>query len=314
MKKLYSIFFLASIFCTTAFAMDTPTKKPVIVTDFDDVWINKSSFLGLLAYLQPIEALFKSKKSTKEITEQPTEKKPRKLGNLPLRLLDYGRRYPRLASYIPGLIEYVGKSRCLNQPIHNLYTYLREEGYTIDIATNKDHMLYDLSIERLGNEIPNMVDKIFVAEPKNDAAAIAQLQAFADKPTTPQNYKNMAHKALGIQETENIIHIPSKKPAKEYFEYVIHQIGPDKDMIFIDDDRENVDAFNALQLHNSRGIVYDQNNPQEFVKELINLGIVSEENNKKLLDDIRYPGIFGQIKLTFKSFFAPKNSTAQTAE
>src|SRR5260221_8507969 len=143
MKKIYNLLLVTSIFCSTTLATNVSHKKPVIITDFDDVWIKKSSFLGALAYLKPLENVFKSKKSTPETSEQSLEKKPRKLGNLPLRLLDYGRRYPRLSSYIPGLIDYIGKSRYINQPIHDLYKHLKVEGYPIVIATNKDHLLYD---------------------------------------------------------------------------------------------------------------------------------------------------------------------------
>lgn len=328
MKKIYNLLLVTSIFCSTAFATENSGKKPysapsfaksfgghseatkgkpIIITDFDDVWINKTSFLGALAYLKPLENLFKSKKSTKEITEQPVEKKPRKFGNLPLRLLDYGRRYPRLSGYTPGLVNYIGKARCMNQPIDNLYKHLKNEGYTIDIATNKDHLLYDLCIEELGNEIPNMVDKVFVAEPQSDAAAITQLQAFADQPTTPTNYKNMAERALTIKETNNIIHVPSKKPDTEYYNYVIQHIGTDNDMIFIDDNQDNIDAFNALQKdtpHLRLGIRYDESNLNQFTEDLKKAGLVSEEKDQALLDEIRYPGITGKIKQNFKYLFA----------
>ncbi len=297
MKKVYNLLLVASIFCNTAFAIE-PTQKPVIVTDFDDVWIKKSSFLGALAYLKPLENLFKSKKTSEKASEP--EKKVRKLGNLPLRLLDYGRRYPRLSSYIPGLIDYIGKSRCINRPVHHLYKHLKEENYHIVIATNKDHLLYDLCIETLGNEIPRMVDTVFVAEPQSDANAIAQLQAFADQPTTPANYKNMAHKAINIKDTNNIVHVPSKKPDREYYEYVTQRIGNDRDMIFIDDNKENVDAFNALQKdskHLRLGIQYDENNLNQFAEDLKKAGLLSETNNQDLLNEIRYPGTWGKIKL-----------------
>lgn len=315
MKKIYSIL-IASIFCNAALTIETSTKKPIIVTDFDDVWINKTFFLNSLAQLKPLENVFKSKKSAKDISAQPSEKKVRKLGNLPLRLLDYGRRYPRLASYIPGLIEYIGKARRINQPIHNLYKHLKEEGYTIDIATNKDHLLYDLSLEKLGNEIPNMVDKVYVAEPQSDETALAQLQAFADKPTTAVHYKNMVHTAINIKETKQILHVPSKKPAKEYFEYVTQHIGDDNDMIFIDDNKENVESFNALQNDNSKlrlGILYDEHNLSQFAEDLKKAGLVSETHNQELLNDIRYPGIIGKVKLAFKSFFEKKNTQIKTA-
>jgi len=127
----------------------------------------------------------------------------------------------------------------------------------------------------------------------------------------------MLNRALSLKETKDIIHVPSKKPAPEYFTYMIEKIGPDNNMIFIDDKQENVDAFNALQKNSSylrHGIVYDQSNPQPFTQELLKLGIVSEAHDKKLLDDIRYPGMFGKIKLAFKSFFEPKNTQTKTAE
>jgi hypothetical protein len=162
-----------------------------------------------------------------------------------------------------------------------------------------------------------MVNTVFVAEPQSDATAIAQLQAFADQPTTPANYKNMVHKAINIKETNNIIHVPSKKPDKEYYQYVTQRIGNDNDMIFIDDNKENVDAFNALQKDTKYlrlGIQYDENDLNQFAEDLKKAGLVSENNNQELLNKIRYPGITGKIKLAFKSFFGQKNAQAKTAE
>ncbi len=276
MNKLYSILLIISTFCSTALVTQTPGKKPVIITDFDDVWIKKSSFLGAFDSFKPRSNGSKSKTSSKKVA-QTSKKKVDTLGNLPLMLLDYGRRYPRLSSYTPGLIKYIGKSRRINKPIHNLYKYLKAEDYSIVIATNKDHMLYDLAIQKLGNEIPNMVDKVFVAEPQSDATAIAQLQAFANKPKTSTRYKNMVHKAINIKETDNIVHVPSKKPAKEYYTYVIERIGEDNDMIFIDDKQNNVDAFNALQKDTQYlrlGIRYDKHNLKQFTKDLKKAGLI----------------------------------------
>src|SRR5579872_651224 len=302
MKKIYSLLILTIIFCNTTLAIQTTNKKPIIISDYDDVWNMKTFFLNLLAQLKSDESF---------------EKKQSGLDNLTLKILDYGRLYPLFAAYTPWLIEYIGKARYINQPIHDLYKQLKEEGYHIMIATNKDHLLYDLSIDALGDEIPNIANKVFVSEPSNNEAAVAQLQAFADKPTTPANFRNMLNKVLTIQETETIIHVTSKKPNLDYFKYIIEQIGPDNDMIFIDDIKENVDAFNALQKDSSylrRGIVYDQSNLQQFTQELTQLGLVSEMRYKKLLDDIAYPGMWGKIKLGFKSLFESKNTQAKTAE
>jgi hypothetical protein len=71
MKQINNLLLITSIFCSVGLATESTTKKPVIVTDFDDVWINKTFFLNSLAQLQPLENVFKSKKSSKEISEQP---------------------------------------------------------------------------------------------------------------------------------------------------------------------------------------------------------------------------------------------------
>jgi hypothetical protein len=116
------------------------------------------------------------------------------------------------------------------------------------------------------------------------------LQDFANKPTIPKKYKDMVYKAINIQPTKKIIHVPSKKPHREYFDYVIEDIGPDRDMIFIDDNQKNVDTFNALQkdsFYLRRGIVYQKKNPEQFIQELIKLNLVSEVEDKRLLNDIR---------------------------
>jgi phosphoglycolate phosphatase-like HAD superfamily hydrolase len=298
MKKTYLIV-LVSIFCNAIPTTQSTIKKPIIITDYDDVWNMKMFFLNLFTSFEP------------------SENKDHRLGNLTLKILDNGRRYPFFASYTPWLIEYIGKARHINQPIHDLYKHLKAENYSIVMATNKDHLLYDLSIEELGNEIPSMVDTVFVAEPKSDANAIAQLQAFADQPTTPKNYKELTYRALNLKETKKIVHVPSKKPAKEYYIYVTQRIGNDNDMIFIDDNKDNVDAFNALQedtTHLRLGIRYDENDLNQFTEDLKKAGLVSENGNHELLNEIRYPGITGKIKSTFASLFGQKNTQTKTAE
>ena len=309
MKKIYSLLLFTTLFCSTALPVEIPAtkKKPIIITDFDDVWIKKSFLLGSLAYLKPLEALLKAKSDKNDLPDKSNNKKEPKLHGLTLKFLDYGRRHPILASSIPGGIEYLGKSRCINQPIHNLYRQLKENEYTLMIATNKDRPLYDFAIDALGNEIPAMVSKTFVSEPKNNQGAIAQLQTFADQPTTPEFYKNMVHKTINLQETGNIFHVPSKKPAIEYFKYVVEKAGTDNDMIFVDDNEDNVNAFNELQKdspHLRLGILYDENNLDQFTQDITKAGIVSETKNKALLDDIRYPGISGKIKLFIKKLSA----------
>lgn len=279
MKKIFKLLLFAGVFSSiVGGTIPLAKKKPIIISDFDKVWINATGLIPALARLEPIESLLKSKPANKKNT---CEKEQQKLHTFTLKLLDYGRCHPKLVPYIPDLIEHFGKSRRINEPINHLYCYLKNEGYSIVIATNKDRLLYDLAIETLGNEIPDMVDKIFVAEPKNDKTALVRLQTFADTSTTSKRYQDMIYRAINTQPTSKIFHVPSKKPFKEYFTYVIKHLGNNNDMIFIDDNKKNIDAFNALQKdcpYLRRGILYNQNDPDPFIEELIQLNLIPNKN------------------------------------
>lgn len=282
MKKIVKLFLLIGFFCSAVGAENiTANQKPIVITDFDEVWIEATGLIGGLGKLEPIKSSLTARTDAT------------KLNNFTLRFLDAGRNDAALLPHIPKLIEYMGKSRRINQPINKLYHHLKHKGSPIVIATNKDRVLYDYAIETLGNEITRTADKVFVAQPDNGKEAIELLEAFANKSTIPKQYKDMVCRAISIQPTNNIFHVPSKKPHVEYFHYVIKHIGPDRDMIFIDDNQKNVDAFNALQKDSSflrRGIVYRKHNPEPFIQELIKLGLVSEKENKRLLNDIRHVG------------------------
>lgn len=280
MKRIVKLLLFISAFSHIIGAEEFAVKQnPVIISDFDQVWISSTGLIGALGNLEPIKSSFRARTD------------PAKLNNFTLRFLDAGRNDPCLVPYIPQLIEYIGKSRRINQPINKLYRHFKHKGSPIVIATNKDRVLFDYAIEALGNEILHMADKVFIAEPNNGEAALAVLQDFANKSTTPKKYKDMVYRVIKIQPTQKILHVPSKKPHREYFNYVIDHMGPDRDMIFIDDDPKNVEVFNSLQKncpYLRRGIVYRKNNPSQFIEELIKLNLVSEKENKKLLDDIRH--------------------------
>jgi phosphoglycolate phosphatase-like HAD superfamily hydrolase len=282
MKKMFKLLVLLSSFYNITGAENITVKqKPIIISDFDEVWIQSTGLIGALGKMEPIKsALIARTDATK-------------LNNFTLRLLDAGRNDAALVPHIPQLIEYMGKSRRINQPINKLYQHFKHKGSPIIIATNKDRILYDYAIEELGNEITRTADKVFVAEPNNGEKALEVLKKFAGQSTTSEKYKDMVCKATNIEPTKKIFHVPSKKPHVEYFTYVINHLDADRDMIFIDDNQKNVDAFNALQKDSPylrRGIVYRKYNPEPFIQELIELGLVSEKENKKLLSDIRHVG------------------------
>lgn len=73
-----------------------------------------------------------------------------------------------------------------------------------------------------------------------------------------------------------------------------------KNIIFIDDMKENIDGFNKLPSSPAQRIGIQFKNPQQLANEFVKLGFLSEIEDQQLLEEIRYPGITGKIQLTGK--------------
>ncbi len=246
------------------------------------------------------------KKDVNGIQESLKDKKGNNINGMTFHLLYHGMRKPYLTRYVSWMVNTLEKSRRMIEGTEKIYRYLKDvKGYTIIFATNKDRIAYDITANQLGNRFTNLASKVFVAHPGNSPEFIAQLQTFADLPSTPASYKELLQKTLTIQPTSYILHVPSKKPDRKYYEYVESHLDIDKNMVFIDDRADNVASFETLQSTSSAariGIVFKD--PVQLAQEFINLGILSEVDDQQLLEDIRYPGIWGKIKLFGKKLFS----------
>jgi FMN phosphatase YigB (HAD superfamily) len=217
-------------------------------------------------------------------------------------LLFHGMRDNNLTPYVQLVLDAVESSRCFIKDTKKIYDYLRyKKGYSIVLATNNDHVAYEISAKALGEEFTRLADYVFVAQPGNSSAFLSRLQDFAMQPATPQTYKNLLYKVLTIQPTKNIIHTPGKKPEYEYYHFIEQQFNPQKNIIFIDDQQENVDGFNVLQKNNIAlryGIQFKS--PQQLIEDFIKLGILSEVQDKQFLEEIRCSGIIDCMLMKIK--------------
>lgn len=311
---------LASIFCSTVLPIEstlTPNNTEInfdideVIIDKMGYWIyqakialggiwqkpqNGVTYLGALLDLG--QSYAKDESGNKRIYDQ----NGKKINGLTFQFLYHGIRNPQLTPYIPFLVETIESSRWFIPGTLKICKYLKEKkGYTINFATNKDHESYVRTAQAFGNEFTNIPTKVFVAHPGNDEVFLAQIKEFADLPTTPADYKKLAYASLTAQPTNIIFHAPSKKPELPYFQYMANTVGANKNQIFIDDQKANAQGFNKLQeaTTNLRYGIYFKN-PAQLAEEFIKLGILSEIDDKKLLDEIRYPGISGKIKLLTK--------------
>lgn len=305
MKKFHILSLLLSMVCYTIVAkeLNLTSANTILISDYDEVFEQKNLFLTGVAQLKHIAGDYnKSTDNDKNDTSVVKNKKKRSVNGMTFVLLNASMRRPYLAPYIASMVKNFEQSRRLIKGTEKIYRYLKDvKGYTIVFATNKDHVAFDISSKALGDTYTSLASKAFVAHPGNSPEFIAQLQAFADLPTTPASYKNLVHRALTIQPTEHILHAPGAKPDLAYYQYVEQNLGPDKNMIFIDDKAKNIKGFNALQATSpGQRIGIQFKNPQQLAQDFIKLGLLSETHDATLLEDIRYPGVWGKMRLISK--------------
>jgi hypothetical protein len=307
MKIMHKLLLLLSIFCSSPLlqAFNLRPSNTIIWSDVDDVVISKSFFLSGMSQLKSLVGDYK--KDSSGLKESLKDKKGNSINGLTFHLLYHGMRKPYLTRYVAWMVNTLEKSRRMIEGTEKIYRYLKDvKGYTIIFATNKDRISYDITTNALGNKFTSLASKVFVAHPGNSPQFIAQLQTFADLPTTPASYKEFLQKTLTIQPTEMILQAPSTKPDRQYYEYVESHLEADKNMIFIDDKSENVVGFEILQSTSSGariGILFKD--PVQLAQEFINLGILSEVDDQQLLEEIRYPGIWGKIRLLYSKTSDP---------
>ena len=203
--------------------------------------------------------------------------------------LYHGMEDPNLTPYVSWMIDSMENSRQTIRGTKQIYKNLKSKGYTIDFATNKDRVSYDLTAQLLGEAFTSIPTKVFVAHPGNSKELLNDILQFACRETTDESYQTLTLQALTVQASDNIIHAPSRKPEAEYFQCLINHSTSKEHIIFIDDNKANVEGFNALQQTTNiilHGILFIE--PAQLAEELIKLGILSENTDQLLLEKIGY--------------------------
>jgi hypothetical protein len=276
--------------------------------DIDEVLIEKKKYilypkivltgiwqhpLNALTYINALINLKSAYTKDEHGNERMYDQNGNKINSLTFQFLYHGILDPRLTPYIANIVKNTENSSWYISGTIKICKYLKyNKGYTINFATNKDHVSYELTAQNFGKEFTNIPTRVFVAHPGNSQTFLNQIKEFADRPTTPIDYTEFAHQALEAKPTNKIFHAPSSKPNIAYFQYMEKIINDNKNLIFIDDQKANVEGFNTLQ-KNTTALRYGIHftNPIQLADDLIKLGILSPTEDRKLLDDIGYPRI-----------------------
>jgi len=307
MKNMHIFYLSLSFLSSITFGMTTDytPKNTIMAFDIDEVMIRHSLLLNIMEPLKYVLGWNKNR--------ELSDKKGKSITGTTFHLLYFGMNKKFFAKHIPQILENVSKSRKFIDGTEKICRYLKKKGYTIVFATNKDRVEYDIVAQALGKKFSSLPELTFVAHGANTEEFIKQIKSFANLWDTPQSYKELAEKALTIKPTEKILHVPGKKPDHDYFQYMENNIeekfGSDKNIIFIDDRPANVEGFNTLERQHKalrHGIIFKD--PQQLAQELIELGTLSEIDDKDLLDEIRYTSFFGKLRIRKRNAMKKMNA------
>jgi len=290
--------FTLSFVTTQTLAMYLP-ENTAIVADLDDVVIELDSFMKARTFFSAfpfnplqwhtyIKAMMGIKNRYKKINGNRImeDDNGNKINGAVFQLLYCAIKDKTLLPYIATLIQFITKHRRFIPGTKKILYYLKEKGYEIYFATNKDRFSFDSIAEKLGEEFTNLPKHVIVAQPGNDTAFMNQLKTSAQRTDLPVDFKALIKKAINPQPSDNIHHAPIPKPSSEYFDKLRNIVDEKKNIIFFDDRKENSTAATRPK-DNMIGIHFE--NPIQFADELIKIGVLSEETDKEFLKDLRKP-------------------------
>jgi len=308
MKYLHKLLLtLCLIFGFTQAVEWQPTSQDTgIAFDIDDViaehsfWRNTNLVMGGI-WQDPlnsyhwISSLMNIKNAYQKDADGKREKLLDEQGNpingVSFQFLYHGMRDRNITPYVPFVVESVETSRTPIEGTIELCQYLKQKGYTLVFATNKDRPSYDAFAQAIGTKITSLAKIIFVAHPGNNNMFLDHIKKFITRNDVPQNYKTFARKALTVKPTEHIRHIPTIKPYPAYYQYVhevLQQELGKENMIFIDDKQTNIDGvekYSKQQNAHVVGITFK--NPYQLAQHLVKLGVLSPEKDKLFLEKIK---------------------------
>ena len=298
--KIFTFFILSFITFFTAFPMNP--SNTIILTDLDDVLIQKNNIVAwniivggiqqnpynTIAYLTALHNIKKNYiRDAQGKRTRLQDKDGNAINGLTFHFLYHGMINNQFTQYVPKVINSIESSICYIEGTKIIYDYLKnEKGYTIAYATNKDRISFDISAKTLGQEFTSLAHKIFVAHPGNNKEFLQQLYNFSQQSHVPQAYTALVNNAFATTETELIHHAPQQKPHIDYYTYIRNIIGINKNIIFIDDIKENIEGFNAIKDSTVQLYGIHFKNPPQLIQQFVDLNVLTEKEGNLLKQKI----------------------------
>ena len=283
-KKIYTYAYALiayAVVCTTISVATISVerispKKSCIIFDIDDV-INKMNWSGLVKDIVMLDYPWKTIPiawSMKDLyVNTPSDGLALKdlQGNIidycsgvDFILLYFGMIQPKFQPYVHRVFQTVNQQRVIAKPVMKIIQDLKSQGHIIYYATNKSYASYIESLKVMPEEFAQAPEKVFTTAPCGDERFFKQLIALEGDVSVDSSYKSFLQYILNIEPMENVYRVPSQKPNRKYYDFVLAHVPGDVQTIFIDDKKKNVEAAVAAGVH--IGIIFQD--VKQFAQEL----------------------------------------------
>lgn len=268
----------------------------IIVSSIDNVLIQKNKLLRYASWMNMSdEAAFDAF-----------------INKLCAKLLSYGATNPKYAYHTSRIVNHIQQSYCMIYDTDLIYDYLKQKGYTFVFTTNKDCFSYTLTNEALTNKLNNFASAIFVSPSENIDNA-SQLTHCAQQIDTPDLYTGLMNKLINALPQGTIFIAPTNNSDIRYYEYLREKIDQKKNILFIDDSPKNINLFASMQTTTNTkmtSILFET--PLLLVQKCVELGILSKEEDQKLIEEIeKHDKQFRQILTIVDWYFSIAASAPQ---
>jgi len=265
MNKRYISLFAAIALLVTPFATHTNPQRQIIVVDMDDVFVEAHNW-SIKAHVYATIASILPHLAWKMLTNRSFRKnvkqifKEHKQDNI---LIALARLYKPLRKKVDSLLRAIHSKRNLIPDVIELFKALKDRGYTIIVATNR---------QRIGFEITAKVlkfDQLYNGQRLFDAVITGGTNIIPTLATI--NGKRFSQLATDPLLDDYITVANAEKPDKAYYQVVrtvvdnyvtAHQEQFDTsspEIVFFDDKQKNIDGANTSNLTIAAYQVPDRN-------------------------------------------------------
>ncbi|RTL06887.1 HAD family hydrolase [Candidatus Dependentiae bacterium] len=208
---------------------------------------------------------------------------------------------------IPELLKAVWDNAVFMTGANTLLAYLKQKGYAIVYATNKDYTSYKHVAESMDAKYKNafsMYPTCTLVTHPTKISLQKWKEQMNNQSNLPEEFKQLVNQIIEAKpDQQNNVYFADgfEKPQEEYYTRLIslldsHNLA-DKEYIFFDDKPVNIEK---AKQKNIKGHVVK--NVADIVKGLEKEGVLDPNNDRELYEQLEKEGVFGFIKKVSRYF------------